>query len=524
MTMRGGRQAVAGYAGRQSYPRRRQATELGANGRILTGLSLLGLLAVYTIGDRRWQLIAVALGGCLACVAAYLSLRRLFPRYYAMRLLIVGYGLQLLALAAIAAMGVPLSPPYHPFEANAADAPFRVVLALLTIPTGTLIAGLTWLFFSRLSGGVERPEPSDDVAAPRRVYLVIAAFMQLLYWPAALENSGAAGFAARSVGAALMVAPFLAGRDVRRDRRLAALWCFIILANGVVGIAAGSRSKAFFTLVFFAAGYISALPRGRRLAAGACAVLAMVPLLQLAGAMGVVRGEVGRGGLELARPENIRAVFQVLSRELTSGENAEDVNMQGVGRMLAWANVVGPIMTPESIPYRGLHGFIDETATTFQIATISGMTADDLYDAGLFNAPARIYGFTVNANTSVEFPLLADAWSRGGAPVALLFSFIASLALMAGELCAYRLHRYPTGVATILALPVAKAALDAVGVPLLSMLRGMVLNLVMVAIGVAAIELIRHARLRARLRQLTHPLRPTMVSTGTVNRASIQQR
>jgi hypothetical protein len=485
---------------------------------VFAGLSLLVLLAVYGIGNTRWQLIAVAVGGLFVCLAACLGVGRLLPRYYAMRLFIVGYALQLSVLVAIAALGLPLSPGYHPFEVNAADAPLRVVLSILTVPVGALLAALTWRFVSRQSPGVEKPDAPDAIAKQRRVYLVIAAFAQLLYWPAARDTSGVAGYVVRVVVAALMVAPFLAGRDSRRDRGLASLWWLVILVDLVVGIAAGSRAKALGVAVFFTAGYISALPRGRRLAVGACAGLALVPLLQFAGALGVVRDELGRGGLELATTDHIRDVFTELSREMTPGsqQNAEAINTQGLGRILAWTNVVVPIMTPETIPYRGLNGFFDEAVDSFHIASLSGLTADDLYDALLFNSPARLYGFTINSNTSVEFSLTADAWSRGGAPVALIFSFIAAFALMACEAGAYRFRRYPMGVATILALPVVKGALDAAGVPLLSMLRDMILNLILVAVGVAVVELTRHAGRKVGQPRVAGPLRS---SEGTYHRA-----
>jgi len=193
--------------------------------------------------------------------------------------------------------------------------------------------------------------------------------------------------------------------------------------------------------------------------------------------------------------DHILDVLHELSSELTPGnqQGAEEVAVQGVGRLLAWSNVVVPLMTPEAIPYRGFDGFLDEAAQSFQIANVSGLTTDDLLDAGLTTAPAKLYGFTVNSYTSVEFTLAADGWSRGGGPVALLFSGIAALAMTIGELCAYRLHRYGTGVATILALPLAKAAFfDANVLPLLATLRGMVMYSLMLAGLVVAIEFARH--------------------------------
>jgi len=447
-------------------------------------------------GEGRVPLLTVAAAGCISCLAAYTAVGRLMPRYYVPRLLTVSYGVQLLALFAIAALGLPLSPPYHPFDVNAGDAPFKAVEAMLTVPAGTLIAAMAWRTVSRSSSRLlEELGPLDNIARQRRVYLLVAAVGMLTYWPAALENSGAIGYFGRILASALMVAPFLAGHDSRADRRLAALWSVVILVNAVVGIAAGTRSMAFIAAVLFGAGYVSALPRSRRLVVGACGGLAMMLLLQVAGALGVVRDELGRGGLELLGPDRVREMFDGILRQMTPGDqqSSQAVMLQGVGRLLAWTNVVVPIMTPESIPYRGFDGFLDEAAGTLRIASVSGLTVDDLLDIGLANAQARVYGFPVNSSTSVEFALAADGWSRGGAPVALLFSFIVALGLTAGEVCAFRLHQYGTGVATILALPAARAAVfDAPTYPLLPTLRSMVMYTLMVAGLVMIIESVRH--------------------------------
>jgi len=458
-------------------------------------LMIIGLgLVMYGVGDSRGKLAVAAIDGCVVCFFAYLAVGRLLPDYWAPRLLLVSYELQFFTLAAIAIVGLPLSPPYHPFEVNAADAPVRAVLGMLTVPAGTLMAAAIWWFFARRFSAIVESSSPEQAARQRRVFLIFAAFAHLAYWPATLENSGMLGYAVRVVATALIVAPFLAGRDSRRDRGLAVLWSLVVLANGVIGVAAGTRSKALIAAVFFAAGFVSALPRRQRFVVGAVAMLALVPLIQFAGAVGVVRDRLGRGGFELMQSDHIREVFAELSNEITSSDqrDADAINSQGLGRLLAWTNVVVPLMTPETVPYRGLDGFFEEAKQTFQVSSISGLTADDLYDTGLFAAPARIYGFTISSNTAVEFTLAADAWSRGGGPVALLFCLVAALVLVASEWCTTRMHRVGSGVGTILVLPVAKAAfLDANTVPLLPMLRGMLLSVLVITVLVILIELMR---------------------------------
>jgi hypothetical protein len=459
-------------------------------------LILSGLIVVYFTGEAgsRGQVAIVGMGACVVSLLAYMAVSRLETEYYGPRLLILTYGLQFAALTAIATLGLPLSPPYHPFEVNVEDAPLKAVMAMLTVPVGVLLAvALWWLVGHRLRIAAEA-RPHKDVSRQRRVYLVIAALTQLMYWPAGLENSGLAGYVVRTLAAAWIVAPFLAGRDSHEDRGLAALWMITLLVNAAIGIAAGTRSLALIPAVLFTAGYVTSLSGRRRLAVGALTLVATVPLLQLAGAVGVVRDDLGRGGLELVKGDHVREVFRHLSDAMVSGngQSTEEVNVQGVSRMLAWANVVVPVMTPEAIPYRGLDGFFGEAVETFRIARLSGLTADDLYDAGLSTAEARTYGFNVSSSTAVEFGLAADAWSRGGPFVAILFSMIAALALMAGESFAYRWQSYGIGVGSILALPVAKTAFfDGIVIHLLPMVRGMVLYMLITALMVIVVEIAR---------------------------------
>jgi hypothetical protein len=481
-------------------PLRRSAMDSGFSvGLAPVGLAATGLtLLLYGTGDARIQVAAVGVAACFACLFVYLIVGRLVPTYFAPRLLTLSSGLQLLALVALVAVGLPLSPPYHPFDISVADAPITAVSGLLMVPLGALLGALIWWGLGSFRRSPDESTKQRRVDGQRRAYLMIAAILQLLYWPAATEDSGVTGYVVRILVTALMVAPFLAGRDSRSDHQLARWWWLSMCLNAAVAIAAGSRSKALIPAVLFVAGYISALPERRRLTVGAISVLAIFPLLHVAGALGVARDNLGRGGLELLRQDHLREVFAELSRQLVhnGGEPSDQISGQGLGRMLAWTNVVVPLLTPREIPYRGFDGFIDEAVQTFKVSSVTGVSADELIDAGLVLGPARIYGFTVNSNTAVEFTLPADGWSRGGAPVAFAFSIVATLALLAAEFCARHVHRYGWGVTTILALPVAKAAFfDVNTLPLLPTLRGLILYMLLLVTVVFMVEFARRMRI-----------------------------
>src|SRR5262249_11383309 len=151
----------------------------------------------------------------------------------------------------------------------------------------------------------------------RRVYLLFAAAVHLLYWPSTLEISGVIGYLGRILATALMVAPFLAGRDAREDRGIARVWLITILLNAAIGIVAGTRSKAFIPAVLFVAGFVSGMPIRKRVVAGVFALVAVVPLVQLAGAMAVVRKELGRGMLDVISQDRFAEVFGRLTEVMT---------------------------------------------------------------------------------------------------------------------------------------------------------------------------------------------------------------
>ena len=453
-----------------------------------------GSLVVYGLTDSRGKLAVAGLCCSVLCALIYVATTRLLPRIYSPRLLLVGIGTQLIALTLIATLGLPLSPPYHPFALDVSDAPLRVVLPLILLAVGVLPTALVWRFFDRTHFGFSGRLDDGAARSERRVCLILAALVHLAYWPATMEGAGVTGYIVRIVSTAWLVSPFLAGRDSRHDRNLALIWWGTIAVNTAIGVILGTRSRALIPAVLFAAGWISAMPKRRRAIAILIATGAAIPLVQLAGAMGVVRDQLGRDRLDGLRQDQAAEMFrQVAHLFLLTGRGSQETQVQGVSRLLAWANVVVPLLTPDLIPYRGLKTLADDSVRTFQIASVSGLTADDLYDADLFNGPARIYGFHVDSSSSVEFPVSADGWSRGGVPIVLLFSIVLTLALISVECFIASRQRLPVGLAPVLVLPVAKIALlDANGFPLLVCLRSLALHTTAAWLLVAAVSATTH--------------------------------
>src|SRR5687767_13560709 len=112
---------------------------------LIAALYMLSLL-IYGFGDSRWQLVAVSTGAFLGSLQVLLWVGRLLPQQFGLRILNLSFAIQLLALAAIGALNLPLGPAFHPFEIDPAGTPFRAVIGLLIVPISTLVVAMAWRF------------------------------------------------------------------------------------------------------------------------------------------------------------------------------------------------------------------------------------------------------------------------------------------------------------------------------------------------------------------------------------------
>jgi hypothetical protein len=109
-------------------------------------------------------------------------------------------------------------------------------------------------------------------------------------------------------------------------------------------------------------GYFLATPPAKKprllllMAAGA------LPAFVLSGLVGVIRGEIGRGGIELLTADRIETMIERASNLLDTagGHGTDEVGLNGIGRMVVWPNLTVPMMTPDPVPYRGLSTFPSE--------------------------------------------------------------------------------------------------------------------------------------------------------------------
>jgi hypothetical protein len=158
-------------------------------------------------------------------------------------------------------------------------------------------------------------------------------------------------------------------------------------------------------------------------------------MIAISGALGTVREEIGRGDFSIFSLDRVAQTTDAVWRRLAYKSNVidQDLVLNGLGRMVVWPNLEAAILTPESIPYRGFDDFAHEVLRSFRIFTLEDFSRQDTYDAGLFSYPATRYGYLVNTDTSVEWGVLADGWSRGGPWATMLFGFLLAVFFIIAE-------------------------------------------------------------------------------------------
>jgi hypothetical protein len=406
------------------------------------GLALLAtvtLIAVPLLDNGRVLLSVVCVGALALGGLIFFAIGALTPSLWLLRIITLGFILQVFWLFLIAISNSPTLSAGNPSAPDIADYPLQAVLPNLLIPLAALVAAFLLSIF-RLDSHLPTGIPSilnvkgTDIAP----YLVLAALIQFFFWPAMTEHSGLPGYLVRVLSGTFAFVPLVAGRYSRKLSNIHRLWIVSMAINAVIGLVGDSRLVAFMPPALYMIGLISSLRGSARTRMTVFAVVAFIPVLMLSGIVGLVRQDIGRGGIEFIGSERVSQVLNSASRIISPERTATvvektSIKEAGLSRLVVWSNIVVPIMSPEMISYRGYDGLGEEALSYAQIAGVSGASLQDLLQAGLFAGPANRYGFTVNKNTSVEWGVLADGWSRGGLMGAFLFGFITVTILMLAE-------------------------------------------------------------------------------------------
>jgi hypothetical protein len=470
----------------------------------LAALALLAFALFFAQGSDsgRGALLLTSGGAVALSIVIYRATRALEPHSLAPRLLTLNFMVQIVSLFLIVLLGLPTIVQASSFAPDLADRPLGAVLPLLVVPLASLLA-VTGAIFTRAaftrSRGTDAGTLREMVSRSSpvmRIYLASAAILLLLYWPAARPDTGALGYVIRVISTVLIGVPFLVGLFATRFPGIRNLWIVAMVINAIIGLAVGSRFVAFLPITLYAIAYILTLRGEKRKLYVMITGIGALATLVVSGVTEVVRNEIGRGGLDILTWERLSIVIEESERTLAAGSGERELAMYfALVRTLPPLNVAIPALSPEIVPYRGFEGLEDEVLAVAQLNTLTGKSTGDLMDAGLMGSAARAYGFMINEETSYEFGIMADAWSRGGPLVTFLVGFVFTLILIWAERTARKYYRRNPAALLIVLTVLAKSAFwDAGRLPFLETVRTLVLSVGMVVVLVAAVDLLTSGR------------------------------
>lgn len=472
------------------------ALRLGA----LTIFACCAFLIALLLDAGRGPLAAAAAGTLSIFTLMFLAARRLTPALATPTIGMVSFVLQALWLLLNSAVGTVVAPNGLDVSAS----PLRATLPLILVPLGGLIATAA-LARNRRTRGRSILRSAERQSRGVGPFLLIAALVSLLMWPATISQSPWA-YAVRVLNSALLLVPLFAGAYTVHSKWLSRIWITVMSVNAVIGLLTGSRFIALFPPTLFLVGRMLFDSKVRRRRYFWTLAILALPGFMVSGIVGSIRTEVGRGAdlLDASRPTLVMGAVAKRVDQVMDGYEDSGLEVDGFGRMVHWTNQAVSIMSPEEVPYRGFTAFESELMASARINALTGHTTDDALDSGLASAPANKYGFMVNAFTSVEFGVFADAWSRGGPLVCLAFGFVAFLLLGLAEISLLATRSAAPGLSIITFAVVTRTALDLSAVPLLHAIRTMLLNVVFVVglalLGEAAIRVTRGLTSRAKAR------------------------
>lgn len=205
----------------------------------------------------------------------------------------------------------------------------------------------------------------------------------------------------------------------------------------------GSRGLAIFPLVAFAFGYLFCISDDRNKMKKTIRLYVVIALVSIPflGFVQTYRENMGRGN-EIS----LQTFTEMLNFAGSSDvANHEEGIYASYGRLLNHTNNVVVVMTPSIVPFRGFEAMDQEIASIFQVlgADDSQSFRKNRADMGYSTGIATRYGFRVTEDTSVEFGMFADAYSRFGYFGIFIYSilFAIILALMEKWCCNHSFNR-----------------------------------------------------------------------------------
>lgn len=430
------------------------------------------LAVVASQASGRLELVLVSLGTACLGFAAFMYAWRWAPGLAAPRFVAMIGAMQPAWMAAYVAFGGTTFAVGSEFGVDLAIHPYRSSLPFV-------LPGIAAALYSRLShrgapGRLERRIGDAPVATLEiRNLAYVSGALMLVFWWASREEATGIWYFLRIVHYSLAFTPILIGRFARGLPER--VWWGCVAVNGVISLAQGARLPALFPIVLWTVGRLWRDWAKLKLFRILPFVAVGFGLLAISGLVGIAREEIGRRTFEELGGGDVKRMGTAAIAAGRGEAGSEGPVAEALKRNITWANPAAFILSPEAVPFRGVEGLSDEFMQLLRVSYMQGESRKMVLERGLGTAPAQAYGFMVTERTSVEFPALADGWSRAGWWGAFLVCFAWVWWASLFERLARRLAPARPFLGLMLFAFSLKATMDPGAVPLLSAVRGAML-------------------------------------------------
>jgi hypothetical protein len=371
-------------------------------------LSFLILGIIFTKPTTKISFYSIS--ACFISYVIYKKTKALAQGNITLRMIVLSPLLQFIWIAIYFLIGGSSIIP-NIFMIDVAASPFKMISALLVLPMCALFVAY---LFNKLS---VRPAPLD--ISPRKItddrcfeiLLIISAFY-LIFYRIAVMRLPLLSTTLHFLYLGLTFVPFLIGYFSFQYKRPVKIFILVYVFSSILAFAEGSRSHLFIPPALFFFGYIQHVSLRKMIILSTIVVLLAPLILTISASIEDVRQYVRINREYSTISSDIGTIsknmFNFAKNDMLAGVQ------KGIGRLIVWSNLAVLTMSPDPIPFRGFSDFLDEINWRFRFSFLNPSSAEDeaTYDFGI--GAANIYGFGVVHGGTVPFPILADAWSRGG--------------------------------------------------------------------------------------------------------------
>lgn len=436
----------------------------------------------------------MTIGFLLNFLITILTIRKvneLLPIGYCIKFFLILQLVPITTLIIYSGLGANLIIPNRLYNAHILDGPYIIVFSLL-IPSFTAwVAALiinNWLV-SRVSIRNFYSHINKDSKV-----LILVLFASL---PLSLSSIISAytfdilSYGIHIIGTSMLIMPFFAGRFCKLSTFLLVIWIICLSINGIGNLLMGARFVALFPILLFYIGWTLSQNKIIQTLSLSIGAFLIIPGLLLVGIIGNIRSEIGRDDINMISVQHYKEIVR------HAKQASEDISLNfgaAFRRLVPWANIAVPLLSPFPVPYRGFETFLQEIRASSTIYYFDPNGRDSYLDHNLGNFPANEYGFRINESTSVDFGVIADGWSRAGWIGAIIFVFLALLFIGVFEHLILNSHLFRPAL-KIVYVSVLMSCVFRVGLsPLLTVLRHTILYLILYLILILVIQFFLSSR------------------------------